>query len=77
MNAKLQKDLYRLLIPAFRNTLVIGIDLIMHGSSKLIGMCATSNMHLTQCFTKLVKQKMVKREKVDTDNYPGKSLGEI
>ena len=77
MNAKVRQDLYRLSIPAFRNTMLIGVDLIMSGSGKLIGMCATSNQHLTQCFTKLVKQKMAKREESDKDNYPGKSLREI
>jgi hypothetical protein len=47
MNAKVRQDLYRLSIPAFRNTMLIGVDLIMSGSGKLIGMCATSNQHLT------------------------------
>ncbi len=47
MNAKMRLDLYRLSVPFFRNTMVIGIDLVMSGSSKLIGCCATSNKNLT------------------------------
>jgi len=62
MNAKVKLDLYRLSVPQFRKTMVIGIDLVMSGSSKLIGMSATSNLNLTQCFTKLEKQKMPKVE---------------
>ena len=62
MNAKVKLDLYRLNVPQFRKTMVIGIDLVMSGSSKLIGMSATSNLNLTQCLTKLEKQKMPKVE---------------
>jgi aubergine len=58
MNAKLKLDLYRLNVPQFKNSMVIGIDLVMNGSSKLIGCCATSNKNLTQCFTKMYKQKL-------------------
>ena len=59
INAKLRLDLYRLNFAQFRNPLIIGIDLVMSGSSKLIGCSATSNKNLTQCFTKMYKQKMV------------------
>ena len=62
MNAKVKLDLYRLNVPQFRKTMVIGIDLVMSGSSKLIGMSATSNLNLTHCLTKLEKQKMPKVE---------------
>ena len=60
MNAKMRLDLYRLNVPHFRNTMVIGIDLVMNGSSKLIGCSATSNKNLTQCYTKMYKQKLPK-----------------
>ncbi len=33
INAKLNKDLYRVNLPHFKNSMVIGIDLIMNGSS--------------------------------------------
>ena len=58
MNAKVKLDLYRLKVPQFTNSMVIGIDLVMSGRNKLIGCSATSNKNLTQCFTKLYKQKM-------------------
>jgi hypothetical protein len=47
INAKLKKDLYRVNLPHFKNSMVIGVDLIMNGSSKLIGCCATSSQTLT------------------------------
>ena len=43
MNAKMRLDLYRLNLPHFRNTMVIGIDRVMDGSVNLIGCSATSN----------------------------------
>jgi hypothetical protein len=60
MNAKVKLDLYRLNVPQFKNSMIIGIDLVMSGSSKLIGCCATSNKNMTQCFTKMYKQKLPK-----------------
>jgi hypothetical protein len=47
INAKLKKDLYRVNLPHFKNSMVIGIDLIMNGCGKLIGCCATSSQNLT------------------------------
>ncbi len=47
INAKLKKDLYRVKLPYFKNSMVIGVDLIMNGSIKLIGCCATSSQTLT------------------------------
>lgn len=58
INAKVRQDLYRVNLPHFKNAMVIGIDLIMNGSSKLIGCCATASKTLTQCYTRLYKQKM-------------------
>jgi hypothetical protein len=55
INAKVKMDLYRLALPHFRNSMLIGVDLIMNGSSKYIGCCATSNPNLTQCYTRLYK----------------------
>ncbi len=55
INAKLRQDLYRINHPCLKNTLLIGIDIIMNGNSKLIGCCATSNKNLTQCYTKMYK----------------------
>ena len=58
MNAKTQSDLYRINLPAFKNTMLVGVDVIMNGSSKLIGCSATNSSTLTQCYTKLYKHKM-------------------
>jgi hypothetical protein len=77
MNAKVKQDLYRVSLPNFKNTMLVGIDLIMNGSSKLIGCCATNSRTLTQCYTKLFKQKMPKVSKEDLDNYPGKSRRDV
>lgn len=47
MNAKVRQDLYRVNLPNFKNAMLIGVDLIMNGSSKLIGCCATSSKTMT------------------------------
>ena len=31
MNAKVQQDLYRISLPAFKNTMLVGVDVIMNG----------------------------------------------
>lgn len=56
MNAKVRQDIYRINLPLFNKTMLIGIDVIMHGRSKLVGCCATMSKHQTQCYTKLYKQ---------------------
>lgn len=57
MNAKLKQDIYRLHHPFFKNTMLVGFDVIMNGRNKLVGCCATVTPTLTQCLTKLYKQK--------------------
>ena len=47
MNAKLQLDLYKINLPAFKNTMLVGVDVIMNGRSKLIGCCSTTSNTLT------------------------------
>ena len=64
-------------LPNFKNAMVIGVDLIMNGSSKLIGCCATSSQTLTQCYTRLYKQKMPRVDEAKKAEYPGKSLREV
>ena len=56
MNAKMSLDLYRINLPHFKNSMVVGIDVIMNGKNRLVGCCATSTKDLTKCFTKLYKQ---------------------
>lgn len=55
MNAKVKQDLYRVSLPHFKNTMLIGIDLIMQGNAKLIGCCATYNLPMTQVYSQLYK----------------------
>jgi hypothetical protein len=62
MNAKIRQDLYHIDFPCFKETMIIGIDVIMNGANKLIGMCATSNGNLTKCFSRVVKQRLVRHE---------------
>lgn len=66
MNAKLRHDLYRLSLPNCKDTMIVGINIIMDDNNQfydggsqlqLIGCCATSDKKLTQCYTKLYKQK--------------------
>ena len=77
INAKVKQDLYRVNLPHFKNSMIIGVDLIMNGSSKLIGCCATSSNTLTQCYTRLYKQKMPRPSQADLDLYPGKSRRDV
>jgi hypothetical protein len=77
INAKVKQDLYRVNLPHFKNAMVIGVDLIMNASSKLIGCCATSSQTLTQCYTRLYKQKMPRPSQDQIDCYPGKSRREV
>ena len=75
MNAKVKQDIYRMSLPSLKKTMVVGVDVIMNGSSKLIGCCATYTDTLTQCFTKLYKHKMPSLQASDID--PGKSRKEV
>jgi len=77
MNAKVKQDLYRVNLPNFKNAMLVGVDLIMNGSSKLIGCCATSSKTMTQCYTKMYKQKMPRPTEEHKQIYPGKSHREI
>ncbi len=77
INAKVRQDLYRVNLPHFKNAMVIGVDLIMNGSSKLIGCCATSSKTLTQCYTRLYKQKMPRVTEEHKALYQGKSRRDI
>ena len=76
MNAKLKLDLYRLSLPHFRNTMLIGVDVIMSGRSKLIGCSATITKNLTQCLTKLYKQKPPHFDEVERRELEGRKLKE-
>jgi len=76
MNAKVRQDLYRVNLPCFKNTMLIGVDVIMNGRNRLVGCCATTTPHLTQCITKLYKQKPVSFTEDERKTLRGKTLKE-
>jgi hypothetical protein len=41
INAKLQRDLYNMSLPHFRNTMVIGTDIVNSGGKSILGLCAS------------------------------------
>ena len=58
MNAKLKCDLYRLSLPSFKHTMIVGFDVVSNGREKLIGCSATYTPDLTQCASKIYRQKV-------------------
>ena len=61
INAKLVQDLYRIQIPVtMKNTMVVGIDVVNAGRRAIIGMTASYSQHLTQHYTQVVKQDLLK-----------------
>ena len=47
MNAKVAKDLYRLSIPYYKKTMVVGVDLINHKGKTVMGLSASYTPSLT------------------------------
>ena len=56
--------------------MVIGVDAIMEGNGKLVGCCATVNPALTQCLTKLYKQKAPKFTAEERLKFVGREFKE-
>ena len=54
--------------------MLIGVDVIMNGRNKLVGCCATVTPHLTQCLTKLYKQKPAEFTSEEIKELRGKRL---
>jgi hypothetical protein len=77
MNAKIGLDPFRVNLPNLMNTLLIGVDFIMNGSSTLIGCCATSSKTMARCYTKIYKQKISRPTEEHFLQFPGKSYNEI
>ena len=48
-------DPYRLDLPYLKNSMIVGVDIILSGVNSLIGCCATSTKTLSKCYTKLFK----------------------
>jgi hypothetical protein len=70
-------DLYRISLPAFNKTMLMGFDVIMNGKSKLVGCCATVTPNHTQCLTKLYQQKPPPISPEEKKQYKGSKLREI
>lgn len=77
MNSKLRQDIYRLNHSALKNTMLIGIDVIMNGRNKLVGCCATVTKTLTQCLTKLYKQEPPKFSEQERRELQGSRLKDV
>ena len=75
--AKIQEELFRISIPTFQETLVIGVDVIMNGNGFLIGCCSTTSDTLTQIHSKVYKQNLPKIGYRDMEFYVNKSKKEV
>eukprot|EP00347_Sterkiella_histriomuscorum_P020908 403335999 len=62
INAKLQKDLYRLHLPYLRRSMIIGIDTANQGNKSLIGLTSSYNSYLTQYESNLEKHQLPPRK---------------
>lgn len=58
INAKVQKDLYRLNLPYLKNTMVVGVDLTQSNSQTIFGLTASYNQYCSQYFSKVVRLPM-------------------
>lgn len=61
MNAKVGLEIYKVSIPQYAKTMVVGIDVVPSGNLKLVGCCATINTSLTKHFNKLYSHKDINR----------------
>lgn len=61
INAKLCQDLYRIEVPAnLQNTMVVGVDVVNAGRRAIIGMTASYSKHMTQHYSQVVCQDLLK-----------------
>lgn len=80
MNTKLRGDLYQVkYAQAFKNTMVVGVDVIMSGRSKLIGCSSTTSGRVTQCHTRLYVQEPCKvtEDEIKQGKTEGKKKREL
>ncbi len=73
ISSKLGSDLYKLNVPQYQNSLIVGIDLIHFGNGRYIGCSATTSKKLTQCYSKLYKQAHPEVTEQDFDKYQTRS----
>lgn len=62
INAKLKRDLYNVSLPHFRNTMVVGTDIVNTGGKSIIGLCASRTKEISQYFTRIDIHALPKRE---------------
>lgn len=67
MNAKVGLEIYKVSIPQYAKTMVVGIDVVPSGNFKLVGCCATINASLTKHFNKLYSHKDIDRPSNDVN----------
>jgi len=53
MNSKVGLEIYKVSVPQFAKTMVVGVDVVPSGALKLVGCCATINQSLTKHYSKL------------------------
>lgn len=54
-------DLYRIQVPkTLSNTMVVGVDIVNAGRSAIIGLTASYSAYMTQHYSQVVKQDLLK-----------------
>ena len=56
INAKVRQDLYKLDLPCYKNTMIVGIDAVHEASKRLVGCSSSYNQAKTQYYTRLYVQ---------------------
>lgn len=67
MNAKMQHDLYRMHLPFFKKTMVIGTDVVNSAGKTILGLCASYTPQISQYLTKIGTHDLPRRETNDKD----------
>jgi hypothetical protein len=62
MNGKLRQDLYRIHLPNFRKTMVIGTDVVNTGGRTIFGLCASYSPYITQYYTKIATHDLPRKK---------------
>jgi argonaute-like protein implicated in RNA metabolism and viral defense len=57
MNAKVGLEIYKVSIPQFAKTMIVGVDVVPSGNLKLVGCCASINTNFTKFFNKMYNHK--------------------
>jgi argonaute-like protein implicated in RNA metabolism and viral defense len=57
MNAKVGLEIYKVSIPQFAKTMIVGVDVVPSGNLKLVGCCASINANFTKFYNKMYNHK--------------------